>query len=114
MCDCLVIKEILDHDGPIAIICRWVQEFLGYHFSILHQLERMMIGVDVLSRRLGPIVAHNLCAPILFHKIGVDKRPLAYTRKLANTPANTKIIQSNDWSIIIVNILDECPRLTIY
>ena len=56
----------------------------------------MMIDVDGLSRILGPIVAHHLYVTALFHKIGVAKKTLAYIWKLANTPADTKIVQSND------------------
>jgi len=96
ICDCLAIKEILDYDGPIAMIYRWAQELLGYHFSILHRLARMMIDVDGLSRRLGAIIPQHLCVAALFHKIDRAKRPLAYTRSLASTPADTKIVHPQD------------------
>ena len=55
-----------------------------------------MIDVDGLSRRLGRIMVQHLCVSVLLHKIDVTKRPLAYTRKLANTPENTKLIPSED------------------
>ena len=37
LCDCLAIKQILDYDGDISIVCRWAQELLGYDFSIVHR-----------------------------------------------------------------------------
>ena len=87
------------------MMCRWAQELLGYHFSILHRLGRMMIDVDGLSRRLGPIIAHHLCVAALFHQIDVANRPLAYTWNLANAPADTKNAQSNDARSIPISIL---------
>ena len=33
MCDCSAIKEVLEYDGTIHMICRWAQELLGYNFS---------------------------------------------------------------------------------
>ena len=44
------MREVLEYDGPIAMMCRWAQELLGCHFFCLHRAARMMIGVDGLSR----------------------------------------------------------------
>ena len=31
----------------------WSEELLRYHFSVIHQSEKMMGGVDALTRRFG-------------------------------------------------------------
>ena len=60
LCDCSAMTEILYYEGPIPMIGRWAQELLGYHFTVVHRSNRMMVDVDALSRRydhyLLPIV----------------------------------------------------------
>lgn len=38
-------------------MCRWVQELLGYHDSIMYRCARMMRDVNAISRRFGPSIA---------------------------------------------------------
>ena len=57
MCDCVAVKEALEYDGNISMVCRWAQELLGYHFTVLHRSKHMMRDVDALTRRFGPLVA---------------------------------------------------------
>ena len=51
------MKNISEYNGNIRRVCRWDQELLGYHVSILHQSERMMRDVDAISRRFGLIIS---------------------------------------------------------
>ena len=51
------MTEILDYEGPIPMIGYWAQELLGYHFTVVHRSSRMMVDVDALSRRYGPLIA---------------------------------------------------------
>ena len=37
MCDCKAIREVLGYNGSIAMVSRWAQELLGYHFSVIHR-----------------------------------------------------------------------------
>jgi hypothetical protein len=50
ICDCNAVKEVLEYDGNIHQVRRWLQELLGYQFSVIHCPERMMKDVDALSR----------------------------------------------------------------
>ena len=78
MCDCAAIKMFLEYEGNISQICRWAQELFGYQFTIVHRSYKMMMDIDALSRRFGPlIVLHCSIANIL---LGVDikNRPGAY------------------------------------
>ena len=59
-------------------MCRWAQELLGYHLTIIHRLARMMIDVDDLSRRFGYVEAQHLCIAALIHKIDITNRSHAY------------------------------------
>ena len=105
MCDCKAIKEILDYNGPIAMMCRWAQELLGYHFSILHRSARMMIDVDGLSRRFGAIIAQHLCVAALLYKYDVMKRPDAYNQDLSEVDGATSITPSKASSNIDIPVL---------
>ena len=49
MCDCSAMKEILEYDSNIPIICGWAQELLAYSVSVLYGPCRMMIDVDSLT-----------------------------------------------------------------
>ena len=78
MCDCTVVKEILEYDGGNHQLRRWCQELMGYHFSVIHRCARMMRDVDALTRRFGKAVtlycmqAHLMCSRDKLY------RPLAY------------------------------------
>ena len=65
------------------MICRWAQELLGYHLTILHRSARMMIDVDGLTRRFGRIIATHLTVAALLHKIDTIKQPLAYEQDMS-------------------------------
>ena len=78
LCDCAAVKEILDYDGPITMIKRWAQELLGYHFTVVHRVQRMMRDVDSLNRFYGnPIQTYTTIAKI-FADDDRSRRPAAY------------------------------------
>ena len=33
------------------MVCRWAQEILGYHFTIVHLSNNIMVDVDALTWR---------------------------------------------------------------
>ena len=51
------MSEVLEYDGDIAMVSRWAQELLGYHFSVLQRPYRMMIDVDSFTRRFGQLTS---------------------------------------------------------
>ena len=53
----------------------------------------MMVDVDTLSRRFGPIVAEYLCVAILLRNIDITKRPAAYDQDFVSISDPNKLIQ---------------------
>ena len=80
MCDCSAIKEILEYMGSIPMVCRWAQELLGYQFTVVHRPNRMMVDVDSLTRRYGPLIAMHCMVSYILHRRDVVHKPLAYDR----------------------------------
>ena len=91
MCNCSTMKEILEYDGNIPIICRWTQELLAYSFSVLHQPYRMMIDVNSLTCRFRPQIAtHCMIATIISQK-DTALWPLAYDTITFKPSATSKL-----------------------
>ena len=80
LCDCAAVKEILDYDGPITMIKRWAQELLGYHFTVVHRVQRMMKDVDSLNRFYGNPVQTYITIAKIFSDNDKAKRPAAYNQ----------------------------------
>ena len=103
------------------MVYRWTQELLGYHFSILHQSDRMMRDVDTISRRFGPLISvyirtalvlsdtdrHNIpdyyTNPLCDRTNAVDFLPRLYSA-LVETPALTNKVVFTYRSVIPANI----------
>ena len=84
MCDCKAMRDVMDYDGPISMMCCWAQELLGYQFSCLYRAACMMIDVDGPSRRFGVDMARHLCIAALLHKIDIANRPNAYNSSIGH------------------------------
>ena len=54
------VKEILDYDINISMVCLWDQELLGYYFTVVHRPNIIMLDVDSLSRRYGKLIATHV------------------------------------------------------
>ena len=63
------------------MIGRWAQELLGYHFTVVHRSNRMMVDVDALSRRVGPLIATHCIVGNILHK-GTDNNVLKHMIKI--------------------------------
>ena len=61
MCDCFSIKETLEYDESISMICRWAQELLCYQFSLIHHHNQMIVDVDAFTRYFGKLIATHCC-----------------------------------------------------
>ena len=105
MCDCKVIKEVLEYDGTISMVCRWAQELLGYHYTCLHRPARMMVDVDGLTRRFGPALTNYMCVAGLLHSVDVKKRPNAYESTLSAVSTPTKLAPSKELESVSIPIL---------
>ena len=73
-----LLKNILEYSGSISMIWRWVQELLGYQFTVIQSSSKMLGDVDTLSRTHGLLISSHLqIAHVL--KSGDEKsRPAAY------------------------------------
>ena len=49
------------------MVCRWVQEFLSYHFSIVHRINKTMANVDALARIFGALIAQHFMIASILH-----------------------------------------------
>ena len=67
ICDCSAIKEVLEYNGTILMVYRWVQKLLGYQFTVVHRSNHMMIGVDYLTRRYGTLIAMHCMVLTILH-----------------------------------------------
>ena len=59
------------------MVCRWVQELLGYQLSVIHRHACMMADVDSLARRFGLLIAIHSCIAAILHAQDKTIRPLA-------------------------------------
>jgi len=80
LCDCAAVKEILEYDGPITMIKRWAQELLGYHFTVVHRLQRMMRDVDSLNRFYGNPIETYMTIAKMFTDDDKTRQPAAYDK----------------------------------
>ena len=71
------MKEILEYDGIIAIMCLCTYEFLGYNLTIVHLCEHMMCNIDAISRRFGPLVALHIRTAAIISSEDRSRRPTA-------------------------------------
>ena len=103
---------MLEYDGEIAIVSRWAQELLGYHFSILHRPARMMIDVNSLTRRFGSLTSEYIKISTLLSYHDRLCHPAAYTGDLHSVPKAHKIsvddpLLVTDLSILTCKMIDK-------
>ena len=87
------------------MMCRWDQELLDDHFSIIHRSARMMIDVDGLTRRFCGVMAQYFCVAALLHKYDIMKRPQAYDQQFRKVEGAASIAPSPFTSDIDIPIL---------
>ena len=73
------------------MICRWVQELLGYQFSIIHRHKCMIADVDALTCRFGSLIATHLCIAAILHKRDKYLRSLVYKSITFKSCATSKL-----------------------
>ena len=97
MCDCKAVQEVVEYTGSIAMVQRWDQELLGYHFTVIHRSENMMGDVDALTRRLGKHFSVYLCVVNILRDRDELKRPDSYDYAafVKKTPTRLKTCNGN-------------------
>jgi len=113
LCDCSAMKELLVYNGSIAMINRWAQELLGYHFTVIHRPACMMRDVNGLTRQFGPLITrHIMIASILAARDHLN-RPSAYDQAAFATNAKASMseplapVEDNPCPILVQQFLDD-------
>ena len=84
ICDCITLKEILECNGNISMVCCWDQKLLGYYFSILHRSEHVMRDIDAISRWFGPLIAFHIFTASLLSNEELSCWLVAYSSSLSS------------------------------
>ena len=106
MCDCAAVKTNLEYEGNISQIFRLTQELLGYQITIVHKSYKIMMNVDALSRRFGPLRALYCYITNISHEVDIKNRPDAYDEYAAIRDGQTKVkIRESDNTLILPVII---------
>ena len=81
------------------------QELLGYHFSVIHRPERMMVDVYNLSRRYSSLPAQHMQIAFILSRCDKEQRPVVYSNIFSTIPDATNISAPADTPSIIIPIL---------
>ena len=90
------MKEVSEYEGEIPMVCRWVQELLGYHFTIVYRSNKIMVDVDALTWIFGHIISHNIFIPALLRSRDRSKCPRAYAATEFSNLGNVNITKTDN------------------
>ena len=91
MCDCSAVKEVLEYNGSIPMICRWAQELLGYNFTCIHRSARMMVDVDALTRRFGSLITTHCVIAHIFRVQDHKYKPVSCDANTFHSHSTSKL-----------------------
>ena len=95
ICDCSAVKEVLDYKGTTPMVFFWAQELLGYHFTIIHRSNKMMVNVDALTRSFGHLLSHHIAIADLLRSRDHAKSNRAYETTKFSDLGNVKITKND-------------------
>ena len=73
------------------MVCRWAQELLSYHFTVVHRSNRMMIDVDALTRWYGSLITTHCVVASILHLRDRNHRPTAYDMDIFLSTQSSKL-----------------------
>ena len=73
------------------MVCRWAQELLGHQFTVVHRSNRMMVDVDSLTRRYGPLIAMHCMVATILRQRDFTLKSLAYDSSIFYTCPTAKL-----------------------
>ena len=80
------------------MVCRWAQELLVYHFTIIHKSNNMMVYVDALTWIFGYLICHHIDIAALLRFRDQAKRPHAYAATKFGNVDNVKVTETDNHS----------------
>ena len=113
LCDCSAVKELLEYDGDIAMISRWAQELLGYHFTVIHRSARMMRDVDAITRRFGPMIARHMMIAAILSARDREKRPAAYEKEAFVSSKKASMPETGTYEYDTPILINACVDSTV-
>ena len=80
------------------MVCHWVQELLGYHFTIVHRSKNIIADVDALTWRFGHIISHHISIADLLSSRDRARRSRTYAATKFSNLGNVKIKDTDNSS----------------
>ena len=78
------------------MVCLWAQEILGYYFTIVHIINKMMVYVDDLTWRFWHLISHHISISELLRSCERAKHPCAYATTKFSNLSNAKITETDN------------------
>ena len=78
------------------MVSLWEQEILGYHFTIVHRSNNIIVDVYALALRFVHIISHHIVIAALLRSHDQAKRPHAYAATKFSNLGNIKITETNN------------------
>ena len=85
------MEESLEYNGEIAMVARWAQELLSYHFSVIHRPAQMIMDVDGLTRRFDSLPSQYAHIASLLSTMDRQARPDVYTDSISGYSLASKV-----------------------
>ena len=99
ICNCSALKEVLEYEGGIPMVCRWVQELLGYHLTIVHRSNKIMVNIDAITQIFGHLISHHILIADFLSSRDCAKRPRAYADTKFSDLCKVNITETDNPSI---------------
>ena len=77
------------------MFCLCDQEILGYHFTIVHRINKMMVNVYALTRSFGHLISHHIAIASLLSSRDHAKSNRAYDTTKFSDLGNVKITKND-------------------
>ena len=105
MCDCKEIEEIIEYTGNVAIIQRWAQELLGYHFTVIHWKGGIIMDVSALNRQFSPSYDLHLIIYVILSQVDRINIPQAYSHEYFKENAPVCIKPASESELLPIPVL---------
>ena len=80
------------------MVCRWEQEILGHHFTIVHISNNMIVDIYAITQRFWHLISHHIDIDALLISHNCAKHPCAYDAIEFSDLGNIKITETDNLS----------------